>query len=331
MKMFCDGCAGFIGQFLVKRLLDDGHEVTVFDNYSTGRREDVDPRATRIGGDITIFQSLAVAMHGHDMVWHLAANGDIPRGQKDPDFDFQVNTVGTKNVLEAMRINGIKQIAFSSTAAVYGDGAANRVPLTETHGPLLPISLYAASKLAGEAMISAYCHLFGMKAWIFRFANVVGGRMNHGLLFDTIQKFKKNPAEIDVWGSGFGEKPFVLIDDLIWGMIVAFRHCEKQCDIYNLGVSDFTTIRAAVEIVREEMGLPDAKLNFGPNIRGFPGDVPIVRFDPSKMAQYGWKAQYGSTEAVRIAVKRLLNDSAPAPLPDHPAEEPHHPESFGPH
>lgn len=306
MKHFVTGSAGFIGQNLVQRLLDDGHEVTGFDNFSTGRREDVNPKAGFVEGDIRDFALLSSAMQGHDMVWHLAANGDIPRGQKDPEWDFWNNTLGTKNVLEAMRENGIKQIAFSSTAAVYGEGAANGIPLAETYGPLLPISLYAATKLSGEAMISAYCHLFGMRALIFRFANVVGGRMNHGLLYDTIQKFRANPIEIDVWGSGAGEKPFVLIDDLIWGMIVAFRHCDKQCDIYNLGVSDFTTIREAVKIVRGEMGLPDAKLNFGPDIRGFPGDVPIVHFDPSKMAGYGWKAKYGSTEAVRIAVKRLL-------------------------
>lgn len=307
MKHFVTGGAGFIGSHLVQNLLDEGHEVTVFDNLSTGRREDVDVRARFIEGDIRDYSMLEEASLGNDMVWHLSANGNIPLGREDPECDFQNNTVGTKNLLEAMRVNCIKQIAFSSTAAVYGEGASDLTPLAETFGPLLPISLYAASKLAGEAMISAYCHLFGMRAWIFRFANVVGGRMNHGLLYDTIQKLKKNPNEIDVWGSGDGSKPFVLIDDLIWGMIVAFRHCEKQCDIYNLGVSDFTTIKDAVEIVREEMGLPDAKLNFGPNIRGFPGDVPIVRFDPSRMAGYGWKAQHRSTEAVRIAVKRLLS------------------------
>lgn len=306
MRMLCTGSAGFIGSHLVDTLVQEGHEVCVYDNLSTGRRKDVNPAARFIEGDVRDFELLKDVMISQDMVWHLAANGDITLSAKDTDFDFQVNVVGTKNVLEAMRLRGVRQIAFSSTAAAYGDGASNHTPLAESFGPLLPISLYASSKIAGEAMISAYCHLFGMRAWIFRFANVVGGRMNHGLLFDTIQKFRKNLNEIDVWGDGTGEKPFVLIDDLIWGMIVAFRHCEKQCDIYNLGVSDFTTIREAVEIVREEMGLPDAKLNFGPNIRGFPGDVPIVRFDPSKMAAYGWKAQYGSTEAVRIAVKRLL-------------------------
>ncbi len=308
MKHFVTGGVGFIGQFLVASLLDEGHEVTIYDNLSSGRAEDINPKAEFILGDIRDLQRLTTAMDGQDVVWHLGANGDIPRGQKDPDWDFQVNTVGTKNVLDAMRATKVCRILFSSTAAAYGDGAANRKPLAETYGPLLPISLYAASKIAGEAMISAYCHLFGMQGTIFRFANVVGGRMNHGLLYDTIQKLRKNPEEIEVWGDGTGEKPFVLIDDLIWGMTVAFRHAEKQCDIFNLGVSDFTTIREAVEIVREEMGLPNAKLNYGPNIRGFAGDVPIVRFSAEKLAAYGWHPKHGSTQSIRIAVKRLLAD-----------------------
>lgn len=323
MKHLVTGGAGFIGSHLVDQLISEGEDVTVFDNLSTGRFKDVNEQARFILGDIRGLSRLTEAMAGHDVVWHLAANGDIPRGQRDSDWDFQVNTIGTKNVLDAMRACGVRRILFSSTAAVYGDGAANRKPLAETYGPLLPISLYAASKLAGEAMISAYCHLFGMQAWIFRFANVVGGRMNHGLLYDTIEKFRKTPGEIEVWGDGTGEKPFVLIDDLIWGMTVAFRYAEKSCDIYNLGVSDFTTIADAVGIVRAEMGLGDSKLNFGKNVRGFLGDVPIVRFDPSKMGAYGWTAKHASTEAVRIAVKRLLNSDRdarpqPDPLPAHP-------------
>lgn len=314
MKMFCTGSAGFIGSHLVDTLLKEGHHVTGFDNFFTGRRKDIEPFAENenfnfIFGDVRNLSALTRAMAGCDVVWHLAASGNIPAGVADTNLDFDINTCGTRNVLEAMRANKIRHILFSSTAAVYGDGAASGIPLAETFGPLIPISLYAASKLAGEAMISAYCHLFGMRAHIFRFANVVGSKMGHGLLFDTIQKLLKSPTRIEAWGDGIsGAKPFVLIDDLIWGMVVAYRHCDKQCDVYNLGVSDTTKISDAIAIVIEEMGLSNVQVDWTGGARGFPGDVPVVIFNPSKMAQYGWKAQYKSTEAVRIAVKRLLEE-----------------------
>ena len=312
-KAFVTGGAGFIGQHLVRKLLADLIEVTVFDNLSTGRRLDLapferDPKFRFVFGDVRDLAAMTTEMAGHDVVWHLAANGDIPRGQKDTRWDFDNNTSGTHNVLEAMRANGVHEILFSSTAAVYGDGAANRVPLAEIHGPLLPISLYAASKIGGEAIISAYCHLFGFRGWIFRFANVVGGRMNHGLLWDMIVKLRQNPSEVEVWGDGWGEKPFVLVDDILWGMTVAYRAArEKSCDVYNLGTPTYTVIEDAVKIVIEEMGLKDVKLNYTGGARGFPGDVPIVRFDPRKMESYGFRTSHTSTEAVRIAARRLID------------------------
>ena len=259
-----------------------------------------------IEGDVRDPTCLIVAMAGHDVVWHLAANGDIPRGQEDTAWDLDNNLLGTHNVLEAMRANGVKEILFSSTAAAYGDGAANRVPLAETHGPLLPISLYAASKIGGEALISAYCHLFGVRAWIFRFWTVVGGGMNHGVTYDFIQKLRQNPTELEVWGDGKGEKPYFLVEDCLWGMIVAHRHGIKQCDIYNLGTETFTTVAEVAQIVIEEMGLKDVAIKYTGGARGFPGDVPVVRYNAQKMAAYGWRAMHTSAEAVRIAARRLI-------------------------
>lgn len=312
-RIFLTGCAGFIGQHLLADLLTDGHKVIGFDNLSSGRRRDIEhhfdnPNFRFVEGDVRSAEMVAVHMKDADTVWHLAANGDIPRGRSDVKWDFENNTRGTHNVLEAMRANAVPHIIFASTAAAYGDGAANRVALAETHGPLLPISLYAASKIAGEALISAYSHLFGIEAWIFRFANVVGGKMNHGLLFDTIAKLRKNPSEVEVWGDGKGEKPFFLVEDCIRGMKTAYRtERTKDCDIYNLGTDSYTTIEDAVKIVIEEMGLDDVRIKYTGGARGFPGDVAIVRFNPEKMNSAGWWAGMSDT-AVRTAARRLIRD-----------------------
>ncbi len=311
-RVLITGGAGHIGQNLVKRLLADGVAVTVFDNLSSGRRKDMDPFLGSPGfrfifGDVRELPALIRSMPGHDVVFHLAANGDIPRGRTDPACDFENNTVGTRNVLEAMRATGVPKILFSSTAAAYGDGSANRVPLVETYGPLLPISLYAASKIAGETMISAYCHLFGIEAWIFRFANVVGGGMNHGVCYDLITKLRANPNELEVWGDGKGEKPYFLVDDCIRGMLVAY-YAERfrNCDIYNLGTNTFATVEQVAQTVIEEMGLKDVKIKYTGGARGFPGDVPIVRYSAERMNAYGWEASHTSVEAVRIAVRKLI-------------------------
>ena len=312
-KVLLTGGAGHIGQHVVQRLLVDGVSVTVFDNLSTGRLDDMVPFENFEGfkfipGDVRNMAELVPAMAGHDVVWHLAANGDIPRGIKDPDWDWQNNAVGTKNVLEAMRATGVNRILFSSTAAVYGDGAANLEPLSEKHGPLYPISLYAASKLAGEALISAYCHLFGFEAWIFRFSNVVGGGMNHGATWDFITKLRKNPKELEIWGDGAGSKPFFLTSDCVWGMLVAYR-AERftNCEIVNLGTRDFTTVSEVADIVISEMGLTGVEKKFTGGARGFPGDVPIVRYDISKAESLGWHPSATSSQAVRIAARKLLS------------------------
>lgn len=314
MKVFISGSSGFIGSHLVERMLRDGHEVTGYDNLSSGKIRDTvrfqgNPRFRFFQQDIRNLDKLKAAMAGHDVVFHLAANGDIPRGRTDPYCDLENNTLGTHNILESMRANGVPKIVFASTAAVYGNGAGNGTPLAETFAPLFPISHYAASKLACEGLISAYCHLYGLEGTIFRFANVVGGKMNHGALFDNLQKLKRNPSEIDVWGNGNGEKPFILIDCIVDGILSIFRADRlKDCDVFNLGTNTHTKISRAVEILIEETGLKDVKINYGPEITGFAGDVAIVHFDPSKANSYGWKARYTSDEAVRIASRRLIDD-----------------------
>jgi len=247
-------------------------------------------------------------MRGHEVIWHLGANTDIPTGNKVTDLDLKNCTIATRNVLEVMKQNSIDKIIFASSACVYGDAPPR--PLAETFGPLHPINLYGAGKLACEGLISAYCHLFDIKTWMFRFANVVGARMGHGVIYDFIQKLKANPRELEILGDGNQEKPFFLVEDCIDGMLCAFHNSDNQYDVYNLGCESFTTVTRIAQIVTEELGLDNVKFKYTGGHRGWPGDVPVVRFNVEKMEKLGWRAKHSSDEAVRIAARRLLGKEA---------------------
>jgi UDP-glucose 4-epimerase len=307
---FITGGAGFIGSHLVERLLsEDGKKVTVYDNLISGRRKNIADNLKNgnfafIQADLLDYEKLVQAMKSHDVIWHLGANTDIPGGNKVTDLDLKNCTVGTRNVLEAMRANNIKKIIFSSTSCVYGD--APPVSLAETYGPLLPISLYGSGKLACEALISAYSHLFDIQALMFRFGNVVGARMGHGVIYDFIQKLRKNPQELEILGDGQQEKPFFLVEDCIDGMLHAFRHNNNQYDIYNLGAENFTNVTGIARIVAGVMGLKDVKFKYTGGKRGWPGDVPVVHLNINKIKALGWRPGRSSDEAVGIAAKRLI-------------------------
>jgi len=310
VKHFVTGGAGFIGSHLVDRLLEEGNEVTVYDNLVSGNIENIKHHFGKNGfnfieADLLQFEILKKAMQGHDIVWHLGANTDIPGGNKKTDLDLKNCIIATWNVLEAMRQLGIKKLLFTSSATVYGDTPPQS--LSETYGPLLPISLYGAGKLACEGLVSAYSHLFGIKAWIFRFANVVGARMGHGVIHDFIEKLKKNPEELEILGDGKQEKPFFLVEDCIEGMLCAFSNSNNSCDVFNLGCDSFTNVTRVAQIVVEEMNLNNVKFKYTGGKRGWPGDVPVVHFNVEKMKKLGWQAKYTSDEAVRIAARRLLS------------------------
>lgn len=306
---FVTGGAGFIGSHLVDRLMAYGYKLTVYDNLASGTRGNIEHHIgknnfTFIEADLLDLKTLQEAIQGQEIVWHLGANTDIPGGNTVTDLDLKNCTVATHNVLEAMRHNDIEKILFASSACVYGD--APPIALDETFGPLLPINLYGAGKLACEGLISAYCHLFGIKAWIFRFGNVVGTRMGHGVIYDFIQKLRKNPKELEILGDGKQEKNFFLVEDCIDGMLCAFNNSNTQCDVYTLGCGSFTIVTRIAQIVTEEMNLRDVKFKYTGGRRGWAGDAPIVHFNIAKMKRIGWEPRHTSDEAVMIAARRLL-------------------------
>ena len=303
MKAFVTGGAGFIGSHLAARLLKDGWAVTVLDDLSLGRREFVPEGARFVQADLLDLESVVSTVRGHDVVFHLAANSDIDRGRKQSDHYLRLGTLATFNVLEAMRRESVKKIVFASTSAVYGEAVG---VLGENYGPLLPISLYGASKLACEGMVSAFCHNYGMKAWIYRFANVVGSHATHGALFDFIRKLRANPRVLDVLGDGTGSKPYLLVDDVIDGMLFGFSKSSEEVSLLNLACEGGTAVSEIAKIVVEEMGLSGVEIKYAGTKRGWVGDVPVVRMDPAKMAKLGWKAKRDSTAAVRQAARDLL-------------------------
>jgi UDP-glucose 4-epimerase len=309
MKYFISGGAGFIGSHLVDRLVGNGGSVTVYDNLSSGKEEHIRHHMGKayfnfIKADLLDSSTLTRSLKGHHAVFHLAANPDAREGIKNPSLDLNIGTIATFNVLEAMRQNGIKKIVFSSSGTVTGDTAT--IPVTEEYGSLLPISLYGASKLAGEGLMSAFCHAFDMQAYIFRFANIIGPRATHGVIYDFINKLKKNPRDLEILGDGNQAKPYLLVEDCLDGIFCALKNSDKQCDIYNLGCNSTTSVKKIAEMVVKEMGLSNVQLRYIGGKRGWRGDVPQFQFNVEKMRRLGWSATHTSDEAVKIAIERIL-------------------------
>lgn len=315
-RVLVTGGAGFIGSHLVDMLMAEGHSVAVYDNLSSGKKKWIAHHFGRdsfqfVEGDLLDLDTLQRSMAGHDLVWHLAANTDIPGGYTNTDIDLKNCVIGTYNTVEAMRQNGLQRILFSSTGAIYGEICRTQAT-SENAGPLLPLSLYAAGKLSSEAFISGYCSLFDLRGWIFRFGNAIGSRMGHGVIYDFIQKLRRNPEELEILGDGRQEKNYFLVEECIEGMAHAFKHAalttEKPCDIFNLGADSVTKVTTIAQIVIDEMGLKDVKIHFTGGERGWPGDQPQVHIVSKKMHEMGWYAKHTSDEAVRIAVQRMLRD-----------------------
>ena len=309
MNIFVTGGAGFIGSHLVDALLKEDNIVTIYDDLSSGKKQFITHQLEKdtvqfIEADLIDFDILLKEIKDHDMVFHIAANPDVRIGEQKPEI-AQKDILSTYNLLNAMRLNDIKKIAFSSSSTIYGETPS--IPLSENYGPLLPISIYGAAKLASEGLISSFCHTFDIQGWIFRFANVVGERGTHGVIVDFINKLKKSPHELEILGDGKQRKPYLFVKDCVDGMLFGFNHSNEEINIFNLGCDSITEVTRIAEMVVEEMGLEDVTFNYTGGKRGWKGDVPHFQFDVKKINDLGWTAKYTSDDAVRLAIRDLLH------------------------
>ena len=310
MKILVTGGAGFIGSHLIDALLERGDEVICFDNFSSGRREFIEHNLGQmelVEGDLLNRSDIGKAIKGCDAVFHLTANPDVRSGAGNTKTHFDNNIVATYNLLEEMRENGVTKIAFTSSSTVYGE--ASVIPTPENYGPLIPISIYGASKLASEALIASYCHTFDMDAIIYRFANVVGPRSTHGVIYDFINKLKANPEQLEILGDGTQKKSYLYIDDCIEAMLFGFDRMKEKVEIYNIGSEDWTDVRTIADIVSSEMGLrPEYKFTGGLDGRGWKGDVKFMRLDISKLKERGWNPRHTSNDAIRMTARWLIKE-----------------------
>lgn len=306
-KTFVTGGAGFIGSHIVDRLLKDGAQVTIYDNFSTGQEEFIahhrDNFAVKIvRADTLDLDRLTAEMMGHDFVFHLQANADVRGGVMNTRIDFEQNTIATWNVLDAMRLNGVKHIMFASSAVVYGEPSV--FPTPEDYMPT-QTALYGASKLAGEAMIQAYCEYFDMTCHIFRFVSWIGERYTHGVIFDFMKKLQMNPHELEVLGDGHQRKSYLDVVDGVNGIFYAIQHTNDRKNVFNLGHDDFMNVLDLAEVLIEEMGLKDVKLHTTGGARGWLGDAPIVHLDTTKLKLLGWRPQITIDQGIRNTVRYL--------------------------
>jgi UDP-glucose 4-epimerase len=300
MKCFVTGGAGFIGSNLVDRLLALGHPVTAYDNFSTGQRPFLEPALrhpgfTLVEADTLDLAALTRAMAGSDTVFHLAANADVRFGTEHPKKDLEQNTIATFNVLEAMRANGIKRIAFSSTGSVYGE--ATVIPTPEDAPFPVQTSLYGASKLAGEGLIAAYGDGFGFEGCIFRFVSILGERYTHGHVFDFYKSLRADPTRLRVLGNGRQRKSYLHIGDCLEAILLAMEQTRGRVEVYNLGTDEYCQVTDSIGWITGRLGVSPA-LEFTGGDRGWIGDNPFIFLECSKIRGLGWKPALTIREGV---------------------------------
>jgi UDP-glucose 4-epimerase len=307
MRYLVTGCAGFIGSHLVDRLLQDGHEVVGIDNFSTGQEAFLQEanqsnHFTLHRIDLLDKEGIKPLFNGVDVVCHLAANADVRFGTDHPHKDLEQNTIATFHVLEAMRVNGVKRIAFASTGSVYGE--AELIPTPENTVFPVQTSLYAASKLAAEGLIQAYAEGFGFQAYIFRFVSILGERYTHGHVFDFYKQLLNNPTELHVLGNGKQRKSYLYIQDCIDAIFHVFEHTNEKVNIFNLGTDEYCQVSDSIGWIKEYLDL-DPTLIFTGGERGWIGDNPFIYLDTKKVRDLGWSSKLSIQEGIKQTLKYL--------------------------
>ncbi len=320
-RWFIAGGAGFIGSHFTDRLLRDSstERVTLYDNFSSGREWHYghhadDARLKVVRADLHETEKLQAAMAGHDVVIHLASNPDIARAVTDPDIDFREGTLLTRQVVEAMRANGVPRILYASGSGVYGD--LGHKEATEDHGPLLPVSTYGASKLAGEALIASYCYMFGLTGCAFRFGNVVGPRQTHGVGFDFVRQLLLHSRQLRILGDGTQSKSYIYVEDVVNAVLCAHQKTSAPFLVYNVATGDYITVteiaRIAVDVL--ELDAAGTEFVYTGGDRGWKGDVPIVRLNTDRIRSLGWRCSRGAADALRDSMSALVPDAKLARL-----------------
>lgn len=310
MRAFITGGAGFIGSNLADRLLKLGHEVVVYDNLSTGQQQFIEhnlknPNYQLIEADVLDNAILTKSMRDCDFIFHFQANADVRGGIGNTHIDVEQNIIGTHNVLEGMKINDIKNIAFASSATVYGE--PEQVPTPEHIAPV-QTSIYGASKYSAEAMIQAYCEYFDMKSWIFRFVSFMGPRYSHGVIFDFMKKLKKDTTTLHILGDGHQRKSYLHVADGINAIMTAIEKSNEKTNIFNLGNSQWINVVDLADIVCKTMGLEKINYTFEGGVRGWKGDTPFVHLDITKISGLGWKPGFTVEETIVDTVRYLMQN-----------------------
>jgi UDP-glucose 4-epimerase len=314
------GGAGFIGSHLVRALLErpSVDRVVVYDNFSSGRRLHLasvasDPRLDIVEDEVRDLDALTAAMAGTTTVVHLASNPDIAKAMTDPTIDFDEGTFLTHHVVEAARRSGVDLVLYASGSGVYGD--LGEVEADEDQGPLEPVSTYGASKLAGEALISSYCHMFGLRGRAFRFGNVVGPNQTHGVGFDFVRKLLADPNRLEILGDGSQSKSYVHVDDVLAAVLLAGEHAmtahASPYSVYNVATGDYITVREIADLAIEcfHLDASAVKQVYSGGDRGWKGDVPIVRISTARIRALPWSNRYDTRAALRASILSMLDEA----------------------
>lgn len=312
MNIVVTGGAGFIGSNLVDRLMKNKHHVTVVDSLVGGRKEFI---ADHLPSQRFRFAKLdirnttglkRILSPKIDVVFHLAANADIARGVNDPRLDFEQSLVATFSLLQAMRHHSIKKIVYTSGSGVYGDRGAHYS--RESYGPLQPVSMYGATKLGAEGLISAFAHLYDMHAWMLRPANIIGPRVTHGVVFDFVRRLKRDPSHLHILGNGEQSKAYLHVHDVVDALWLVFTKAQDRVNIFNLSSNSFIKVNAVADLVVSRMGLQNVKKSWSGGTVGWKGDVAIVRLHNTAIKKLGWKSHYTSRQATIATIDTLLTD-----------------------